>query len=110
MNGRERNAGGSNAWGQVAKLTASDAAAQNVFGYSASVAGDVVLVGSELADPGGVSDAGAAYLFEGQAREPMEYTPEMSRRARGVEIWAALRTLGRSGLAEMVERLLKPAN
>ena len=61
----ERNAGGSNAWGQVAKLTASDAAAQNVFGYSASVAGDVVLVGSELADPGGVSDAGAAYLFEG---------------------------------------------
>jgi glutamate/tyrosine decarboxylase-like PLP-dependent enzyme len=28
----------------------------------------------------------------------------MSRRARGVEIWAAVRTLGRSGLAEMIER------
>ncbi len=32
----------------------------------------------------------AAYLAEGEQREPMEYTPEMSRRARGVEIWAAL--------------------
>lgn len=46
----------------------------------------------------------AAYLFEGEEREPMEYTPEMSRRARGVEIWAALRSLGRAGLADMVER------
>jgi len=46
----------------------------------------------------------AAYLAEGEEREPMEYTPEMSRRARGVEIWAALRSLGRTGLAEMVER------
>ncbi|MCU1277280.1 MAG: Pyridoxal-dependent decarboxylase, partial [bacterium] len=31
-------------------------------------------------------------------------TPEMSRRARAVEIWAALRTLGRAGVAELVER------
>lgn len=46
----------------------------------------------------------AAYLMEGERREPYHYTPEMSRRARGVEIWAALRTLGRSGLAEMIER------
>lgn len=46
----------------------------------------------------------AAYLMQGETREPYHYTPEMSRRARGVEIWAALRTLGRSGLAEMIER------
>jgi glutamate/tyrosine decarboxylase-like PLP-dependent enzyme len=51
----------------------------------------------------------AAYLAEGEQREPMEYTPEMSRRARGVEIWAALRGLGRSGLAEMVERCCRHA-
>jgi glutamate/tyrosine decarboxylase-like PLP-dependent enzyme len=51
----------------------------------------------------------AAYLFEGEEREPMEYTPEMSRRARGVEIWAALRSLGRSGLAEMIERCCRHA-
>ncbi len=46
----------------------------------------------------------AAYLPTTGTREPAYYTPEASRRARGVEIWAALRSLGRSGLAEMVER------
>jgi glutamate/tyrosine decarboxylase-like PLP-dependent enzyme len=34
----------------------------------------------------------------------MHYTPETSRRARGVEVWAALRTLGRAGVADLVER------
>ena len=33
-------------------------------------------------------------------RNPSDYTPELSRRARGVEVWAALRSLGRSGLAD----------
>jgi len=37
-------------------------------------------------------------------RAPSEYVPELSRRARGVEVWAALRTLGREGLAGMIER------
>jgi glutamate/tyrosine decarboxylase-like PLP-dependent enzyme len=46
----------------------------------------------------------AAYLPEGKHREPAQYTPELSRRARGVEIWAALKSLGRTGLAEMIER------
>jgi len=45
----------------------------------------------------------AAYLVRGEKREPNQFTPEMSRRARGVEIWAALRTLGRAGLAEIIE-------
>jgi glutamate/tyrosine decarboxylase-like PLP-dependent enzyme len=45
----------------------------------------------------------AEYLAESDLREPMEYTPEMSRRARGIEVWAALRSLGVSGLAEMIE-------
>ncbi|HUW14723.1 MAG TPA: aminotransferase class V-fold PLP-dependent enzyme [Anaerolineae bacterium] len=48
--------------------------------------------------------ATAAYLIEGEGREPYHYTPEMSRRARGIEIWAALRSLGRSGLADLIER------
>ncbi len=34
----------------------------------------------------------------------MHHTPESSRRARGVELWAALKSLGRSGMAELVER------
>jgi len=51
----------------------------------------------------------AAYLIQGESREPFNYTPELSRRARGVEIWAALRSLGRSGIAELVERNCRQA-
>ena len=46
----------------------------------------------------------AAYLMQGDQREPSHYNPELSRRARGVELWAGLRALGRSGIAEIVER------
>jgi len=46
----------------------------------------------------------AAYLTPGTRREPMHNTPESSRRARGVEVWAALKSLGRSGLCELIER------
>jgi len=46
----------------------------------------------------------AAYLATGGQREPSDYSPELSRRARGVELWAGLRSLGRSGMAEIVER------
>ena len=48
--------------------------------------------------------ASAAYLIEGETRDPHLFVPEMSRRARAIEIWAALRSLGRRGLAEMIER------
>jgi glutamate/tyrosine decarboxylase-like PLP-dependent enzyme len=48
----------------------------------------------------------AGYLTPGQAgeRDPDAFTPEFSRRARGFPVWAALRSLGRSGVAAMVER------
>jgi len=46
----------------------------------------------------------ASYLALGEHREPSDYNPELSRRARGVELWAGLRSLGRSGMAEIVER------
>ena len=46
----------------------------------------------------------AAYLPQGEHREPSQYVPELSRRARGVEIWAALKSLGRTGLSEIIER------
>lgn len=48
--------------------------------------------------------ASAAYLQTSDAREPCHYTPEGSRRARGIELWAAIRSLGRAGLRELVER------
>jgi glutamate/tyrosine decarboxylase-like PLP-dependent enzyme len=46
----------------------------------------------------------AAYLPDSMMREPAAHAPELSRRARGVEVWAALRALGRSGVADLVER------
>jgi glutamate/tyrosine decarboxylase-like PLP-dependent enzyme len=46
----------------------------------------------------------AAYLEPGSRREPMHHTPESSRRARGVELWAAMKSLGKSGLCELIER------
>ncbi len=38
-------------------------------------------------------------------REPVDWTPEFSRRARGIPVYAALRSLGRDGVAELVDRL-----
>jgi glutamate/tyrosine decarboxylase-like PLP-dependent enzyme len=42
-------------------------------------------------------------------RNPADYTPELSRRARGVEVWAALRYLGRAGVSDLVERCCRHA-
>lgn len=49
--------------------------------------------------------ATGSYLQYGEARDSMLYTPEMSRRARGIELWAALRSLGRSGVDALVSGL-----
>jgi glutamate/tyrosine decarboxylase-like PLP-dependent enzyme len=48
---------------------------------------------------------GALYLpGETVVPNPFDHTPELSRRARGFALWAALRELGRSGVADLVER------
>ena len=48
----------------------------------------------------------ASYLVQtqGAERDPFEWTPEFSRRARGFAVWAALQSLGRRGVADLVER------
>ena len=52
----------------------------------------------------------AEYLpSESRFRNPCDFTPELSRRARGVEVWTALRSLGRAGLAELFERNCRQA-
>ena len=51
----------------------------------------------------------AAYLQTSTTRDPTLYTPEASRRARAVGVWAGLRSLGRKGLAEMIERNCRQA-
>ncbi len=51
----------------------------------------------------------AAYLAPSEHREPWHYTPELSRRARSIELWAAMRSLGRRGLQELIERNCRQA-
>ena len=64
----------------------------------------IVLV-RRAADLRAAMSASAAYLAEGVAgdREPSHYTPESSRRARGVEVWAALLNLGRDGIVNLID-------
>jgi glutamate/tyrosine decarboxylase-like PLP-dependent enzyme len=60
-----------------------------------------------VADPAAVRGAlgtSASYLPAADGREPIDLVPEMSRRARAVPVYAALRSLGRTGLADLVER------
>ncbi len=60
----QRDQGGAGNWGQVAKLTASDARDYDWFGQSVAVSGDTVVVGAENAAAGNVFGAGAAYVFQ----------------------------------------------
>lgn len=53
--------------------------------------------------------AQAAYLAPDTLREPAHWVPEASRRARAIEVWAALRSLGREGIARMIERTCEHA-
>ena len=57
-----RNSGGADAWGEVAKLTPSDGAVEDYFGWSVAVSGDTVVVGAIYDDflggAGGGIDAG----------------------------------------------------
>ena len=68
-------------------------------GYDSGVV--IVRDGAALRASMGIT---AAYLEPGSRREPMHHTPEASRRARGVELWAALKSLGGSGLRALIER------
>jgi glutamate/tyrosine decarboxylase-like PLP-dependent enzyme len=53
--------------------------------------------------------AEASYLPMGERREPTNFTPQSSQRARGAELWAVLAALGRDGLAELVSRACRLA-
>jgi glutamate/tyrosine decarboxylase-like PLP-dependent enzyme len=66
-----------------------------------------------VADPGAHHASmaiGASYIpRSGSAREPFEWNPEWSRRGRAVPTYAALRQLGRNGVADLVERCCRHA-
>lgn len=50
-----------------------------------------------------------SYLLPSDKRDAINFTPDSSRRARAIEIWAAFKSLGRSGLAELVDRNCRQA-
>ena len=51
----------------------------------------------------------AAYYGPLDKREPMQWCPESSRRARGIELWAALRSLGKRSISDLVDRTCRHA-
>jgi hypothetical protein len=67
----ERNQGGADNWGQVTKLTASDAANEDYFGGSVAISGEAVVVGASGEDGAG-GNRGAAYVF---GLQPVIYLP-----------------------------------
>ncbi|NIN09521.1 MAG: hypothetical protein GTO76_12965, partial [Planctomycetales bacterium] len=58
-----RDQGGTDAWGQVKKLTAADGAAGDWFGYIIKISRDIVVVATPFADVGGNYEQGTAYVF-----------------------------------------------
>ena len=57
----------------------------------------------------GALQASDAYIQFGDGRDGMLYTLDMSRRARSIELWAALKSLGRSGIDELIAQLCRRA-
>jgi hypothetical protein len=60
----ERNQGGPNNWGEVAKILASDGLNEDYFGSAVSIDGDTLVVGAPRDDIGGQTDQGSAYIYE----------------------------------------------
>ena len=58
---------------------------------------------------GGAMSVQAEYLPDRTRRDPYEFTPETSRRMRGVEVWAAVASLGRDGIEALVEHNCRQA-
>ena len=69
----------------------------------------VIFCADEAAHRSAMSFAAAYIVATSSERDPHEFVPEESRRARAIPVYAALRSLGRRGLAEMIERNCRQA-
>ena len=67
----ELNTGGVENWGEVAEITASDGATNDIFGWSVAVSCDTIVIGAISAD-GNTQNSGSAYLFTQQCNEWVE--------------------------------------
>jgi len=70
----------------------------------------LIFCADEAAHRGAMSLAAAYIVATKEERDPHEFVPEESRRARAVPVYAALRSLGRRGVAEMIERNCRHAS
>jgi len=64
-------------------------------------------------EPQGLADAlsiNAAYIMPGADTDPIDFSPEASQRMRGADIWAAIKSLGRAGVADLIERNCRQAS
>jgi MYXO-CTERM domain-containing protein len=105
---------GGTGWAQQAKLTASDGAVNDEFGFSVSVSGDTVAVGARFDVDGGV-DSGSAYLFSlpNTAPTAMNYLRTDSTQVAANEDTASTITLSGTdadGESVTFEILTDPAN
>jgi len=69
----------------------------------------IIFCADETVHRSAMSMAAPYIVATGSERDPHEFVPEESRRARAVPVYAALRSLGRRGLAELVERNCRQA-
>ena len=68
-----------------------------------------LVVVRESADLHAAMGMHGAYLIHDEKGEPADNVPELSRRGRAFPVWAVVRSLGRSGVSELVERLCRHA-
>jgi len=68
-----------------------------------------MVIVSDPADLRSSMSMSASYYIKTGERDPWDWVPQISRRARGIEIWAALRSLGCGGVADLVERSCRHA-
>jgi len=81
----ERNEGGTDNWGQVAKLTHVAPSSHSFFGFSVAIDGDTAIVGAHWDNLGGYSNSGSAHIFQ--------------RDLGGEDNWGLLRLIGSSDVA-----------
>jgi len=62
------------------------------------------VVADQAAHAAAMAYTGAYLIPSKRNRDAMDWTPEASRRARGIPVYAALRSLGREGIADLVKR------
>jgi glutamate/tyrosine decarboxylase-like PLP-dependent enzyme len=67
-------------------------------------------VANAEAHRGALQHAASYLVYNSEVRDELDYTVEHSRRARGFATWAALRELGREGVADLVERCCRHAH